>query len=119
MGLDLYIRKKRKGETYKSSKWEDVAYTRNGWTVRQIILDNISTYDEDTYTAELTIGTLNEIIIELAKALKDFNFDDYVESSSYYKIANFLGQLASNLASDVVDMEEDNIFYEYCLIDSY
>ena len=119
MGLDLYIKKKRKGEAYESSKWEDVAYTRNGWTVRQIILDNISTYDEDTYTAELTIGTLNEIIIELAKALKDFNFDDYVESSSYYKIANFLGQLASNLASDVVDMEEDNIFYEYCLIDSY
>lgn len=119
MGLDLYIRKKRKGEAYESSNWEDVAYTRNGWTVREIVLDSISTYDEDNYTAKLTIGTLNEIIIELAEALKDFNFDNYVDSSEYYKIANFLGQLASNLAADVVDMEEDNILYEYQLVDSY
>ena len=51
MGLDLYIRKKRKGEAYKSSKWEDVAYTRNGWTVRLFILDNISSYVEATFTA--------------------------------------------------------------------
>ena len=119
MGLDLCIRKKRKGEAYASSNWEEIAYSRNGWEVRQIILDNISTYDEDTQTAKLTIGTLNEIIVKLAEALKEFNFNDYVDSLAYYRIANFLGQLASNLAVDIVDMEEDNIFYEYCLIDSY
>lgn len=119
MGLDLYIRKKRKGEAYESSGWEDMAYTRNGWTVREIILDNISTYDQETGTAKLTIGTLNEIIVKLAETLKEYNFNDYVNSSDYYQVARFLGELAINLASDVVEGEEDNILYEYQLVDSY
>lgn len=118
MGLDLYIRKKRKGEAYESSGWEDMAYSRNGWTVRQIILDNISTYDENTQTAKLTIGTLNEIIVKLAELLEEYNFNDYIDSSKYYEVARFLGELATNLASDVVE-REDNILYEYQLIDSY
>lgn len=119
MGLDLYIRKKRKGEAYESSSWDDMAYTRNGWEVRDIILDSISTYDPETYTAKLTIGTLNEIIVNLAEALKEYNFNDYIDSSDYYKIANFLGELATSLASDVVEREEDDILYEYQLVDSY
>lgn len=121
MGLDFIIQRKRKGEVYESDAWEEVVYGRNCWNVRDIVLKNISTYDEKTYTAKLNIGTLHNLVIKLAEDLKDYNLNnkETLKGDRYVKTMGFLGELASGLKEVALDYDFEDIEYEFRLIDSY
>lgn len=120
MGLDFCIQRRRKGEAYKSDVWTTVVSGRNCWYTRDIVLKNISTYDPDTYTAELGIGTLVEIMHKLSSDLLTFDMNDSseFESDDFWKTSHFLGELALMIADGALDSEE-GIEYDYRLIDSY
>lgn len=121
MGLDFGIVKRRKGEAYASDAWQDMVWGRNCYEAKDIVLQNISTYDEATCTAELRLGTLNNIVVELAKSLDQYDMGDKdtLCDDNYVKTANFLGQLAIAMAEIATEYEFDGIEYEFQLIDSY
>lgn len=121
MGLDFIIEKKRKGEAYESDAWEEVAYGRNCYKVKEIVLDNISTYDKDKFEAKLSIGTLNNLVGKLAEYTSNRNLnDDYTfEDDDYTKTLDFLSQLAKAINIHCLDKEYDGIEYEYRLINSF
>lgn len=121
MGLDFIIQRKRKGEAYESDAWEEVVYGRNCYNVKKIVLENISTYDEEKNIAELTIGTLNNLIGKLAEYTSNRNLNEkwVFEDVDYTKTLNFLFQLARAVCEHCLDKEYNNIEYEYRLIDSY
>lgn len=120
MGLDFYIMKKRKGEAYRSDNWEETVYGRNCWSVRELVLDNISTYDSEKQEAELTIGTLNNLLIKLSENLKNYNLndEDTFLLDDYTKLLDWISQLAKTIKVHCYWME-NGIEYEYMLIDSY
>lgn len=121
MGLDFGIVKRRKGEAYKSDAWKDVVWGRNCHEVKSIVLRNIDTYNEATGTAELKIGTLNNLVIELAKSLDDFNLEEKntLFDDDYVKTVAFLGELATSIAESAYDYVFEGIEYDFQLIDSY
>ena len=118
MGLDFFIERKRKGKPYESNTWEEVVYGRNCYKVREIILQNISTYDQDTCEAKLTIGTLNDLIGKLAEYISSRNLNnEYIFcDDNYIKALDFLSQLAKVVYDHYFDYEND---YEYRLINSF
>lgn len=121
MGLDFTIQRKRKGEAYGSDAWEEVVYGRNCHNVKKIVLENISTYDKEKCVAELTIGTLNNLIGKLAEYTSNRNLNEewVFEDDDYVKTLDFLSQLARAVYEHCLAKEYDNIEYEYRLIDSY
>lgn len=121
MGLDFGVVKKRKGKAYESDCWEDVVWGRNCHKVKEIVLDNISSYDKENCEAKLSIGTINNLIIKLAESLKsyDLNNKDTFENDDYTKTLDFLSGLAKGIYKDCIDYEYGGISYEYKLIDSF
>lgn len=121
MGLDFYIERRKKGEAYKSDGWEEIVVGRNCRKVKEIVLENISTYDRDKYEAKLTIGTLNNLVGKLAEYTSNRNLNEewVFEDDDYTKTLNFLFQLARAVYEHCLDKEYNNIEYEYRLIDSY
>lgn len=121
MGLDFGIVKKRKGEAYAANAWEDLVWGRNCRAVKEIVLENISTYDSKTCEARLTIGTMNTLIMKLAEYIQQFDCNDLTNlaTDDYVKTVGFLGDLSVGLAVVVDDYIFEGIEYDFKLIDSY
>lgn len=121
MGLDFGIIRKRKGEAYKADTWDDIVWGRNCYEVRRTVLNNISTYDANKCEAELSIGTLNNLVIELAKSLENYNLNNEATliNDQYQKTLKFIFELAQGIFKDCLDYDFNDIKYEYRLIDSY
>lgn len=121
MGLDFIVQRKRKGEAYEASAWEDVVIGRNCHTAKEVVLDNISTYDEEKNMAKLTIGTMNQLVFKLSEKLQEFDLNDkdVFYDAAYSKTMAFLSELAKALAVAAIDYEFDGIEYDFRLIDSY
>lgn len=120
MGLDFYIERRRKGEAYSSSAYEIVVCGRNCYNVRDLVLTHISTYNAETQTAPLTIGTMNELVVWLSNDLRSYNLNDKetFEDASYWKLLNWIAQLSNCIADAIIDYA-DGIEYEYVLVNSY
>ncbi len=121
MGLDFGIVRKKKGEAYASDAWEDVVWGRNCHEVKKIVLQNISTYDEEKFEAPLTIGTLNNLVVKLAESLENYNLNEKYtfEDDRYTKTLSFLSELTAGIYNHCTDYEFEGIEYEYKLIDSF
>lgn len=122
MGLDFFIQRHRTEEEYKSDAWEDVVYGRNCYHIREIVLNNISTYNKETQEGDLTIGTLNKLLYILSQELKEYNFSNYeslIYEHSADKLFSFISQLAETIREDLIARDYDDIHYKYKLVDSY
>lgn len=121
MGLDFIIKRKKKGEAYKSDTWQDVVVGRNCYNVKEIILNNISTYNKDTQIAELTIGTLNNLLMILTNELGNINLNDKysITDDNYIRLLSFISELSNCIYRHCIDYTFDGIEYEYILVDSY
>lgn len=122
MGLDFYIEKKRKGEAYEGSNWEEVAYGRNCYAVRDAVLCYVDT-DKDDYVYPVGFGTLNNIVkalIDEAVSQRDFNNkEEMTDDDGYIKMMYFASDLAKDLAVSAADYEYETAEYEYRIINSY
>lgn len=121
MGLDFGIVKKRKGEAYEANTWEDLVWGRNCRAVKEIVLENISTYDSEACEARLTIGTMNTLTAKLAEYIQRFDCNDLTNlvTDDYIKTVEFLGELSIGLATVIDDYIYEGIEYDFKLIDSY
>lgn len=123
MGLDFLIKKRRKGEAYEGSSWEEIAYGRNCYAVRDVVLRYVDTdKGEDDYVYPVGFGTLNNIakaLIDEAVSQRDFNNKEEMTDDGYIKMMYFASDLAKGLAASAVDYEYETAEYEYRIINSY
>lgn len=115
MGLDFGIQRRNISADFEGAAWEDIAWGRNCYKVRDIALSKVDT-PANTYEYKVGFKVLNNILADLAACVKDIQ--DYYESD-YYKLLYFISELADGLADTTYFMEEYNYQYEFKIINSY
>lgn len=123
MGLDFYVEKRRKGSAYEGESWEEIAYGRNCYTVRDVVFHYVDrSQDPNDYIFKVGYGTLNKIVkglIDEAVLQRDFNDKENMVDDSYTKTLLFASELAKGLVSSAIDYEYENAEYDYRIINSY
>lgn len=133
MGLDFGIEKRRKGSAYESLEWEECAYGRNCYNVKNIFrqtLKDFDMYDEDMnkvkheydgggYTP-ITLGAMQILIENLVTELQEVNsnFLNKVDEYAVCQILSMIGEL-SDVLRDALNDYSCGIEWEYRVFDSY
>ena len=121
MGLDFIIERKRKGEAYESDAWKDCVIGRNCHHVKELTLQNIGSYNKETFTADLNIGTLNKLLKVYADDIQSWNLnnEECFYDDNYTKTLNWMSELAQAIYEHAIDYEYEGVEYKYRLIDSF
>lgn len=118
MGLDFGIKKRRKEESYKGFKWEEVCSWKNCHEVKKIFSETIEFNDE--YYYPITIGDMQIIIKKLSDELQKVNFNNIEEIDDYNvsKLCIAISDLTMVINDAIWDYQQ-GIEYEYVVFDSF